>query len=36
MKLKPETQVFTLDQANEALMALKYEHVRGAKVLKID
>lgn len=36
MNLKPEVQVFTLEQANEALIALKNGHIRGAKVLKID
>jgi len=36
MNLKPEVQVFTLEQANEALTELKAGKIRGAKVLKID
>jgi alcohol dehydrogenase, propanol-preferring len=36
MNLKPEIQVFTLEQANEALISLKDGNIRGAKVLKID
>lgn len=36
MKLKPEIQVFALEQANEALCELKAGKIRGAKVLKID
>lgn len=36
MNLKPEVQVFTLEQANEALIELKNGRIRGAKVLKID
>jgi alcohol dehydrogenase, propanol-preferring len=36
MNLKPEVQVFTLEQANEALFELKTGKIRGAKVLKID
>jgi propanol-preferring alcohol dehydrogenase len=36
MKLKPEIQIFPLEQANEALIALKAWNIRGAKVLKID
>ncbi|MGZ4956424.1 MAG: zinc-dependent alcohol dehydrogenase family protein [Methylobacter sp.] len=36
MKLQPETQAFTLEQANEALIELKTGKIRGAKVLKID
>jgi alcohol dehydrogenase, propanol-preferring len=36
MKLKPEIQVFPLERANEALIALKFGNIRGAKVLKID
>ena len=36
MELKPEVQVFTLEQANEALLELKIGKIRGAKVLKID
>ncbi|MFZ2450767.1 MAG: zinc-dependent alcohol dehydrogenase family protein [Methylovulum miyakonense] len=35
MGLKPEVQEFSLEQANEALMALKDGPIRGAKVLKI-
>ncbi len=35
MELKPEIQVFALEQANEALISLKYGNIRGAKVLKI-
>jgi propanol-preferring alcohol dehydrogenase len=36
MQLKPEVQVFALEQANEALIELKAGEIRGAKVLKID
>lgn len=36
MNLKPEVQVFTLEQANEALIELKNGRIRGAKVLKVD
>jgi propanol-preferring alcohol dehydrogenase len=36
MNLKPEIQVFALEQANEALFELKTGKIRGAKVLKID
>jgi propanol-preferring alcohol dehydrogenase len=35
MRLKPEVQVFELDQANQALRELKAGKIRGAKVLKI-
>jgi propanol-preferring alcohol dehydrogenase len=35
MNLKPEIQVFALEQANEALLELKMGKIRGAKVLKI-
>lgn len=35
MNLQPEIQVFTLEQANEALVELKTGKIRGAKVLKI-
>jgi len=35
MNLQPEIQVFTLEQANEALIELKAGKIRGAKVLKI-
>jgi propanol-preferring alcohol dehydrogenase len=36
MNLKPEIQVFALEQANEALLELKTGKICGAKVLKID
>ncbi len=36
MKLKPEVQLFDLEQANEALLELKSGRIRGAKVLKIE
>lgn len=36
MNMKPEVQVFALEQANEALTELKAGKIRGAKVLKID
>ncbi|CAA9891935.1 putative alcohol dehydrogenase AdhA [Candidatus Methylobacter favarea] len=36
MQLKPEVQVFALEQANAALIELKAGKIRGAKVLKID
>lgn len=36
MNLKPDLQVFALEQANEALSELKAGKIRGAKVLKID
>jgi len=36
MELKPEIQVFALEQANQALLELKAGKIRGAKVLKID
>ncbi len=36
MNLKPEVQVFALEQANEALLELKTGKIRGAKVLKIN
>ncbi len=35
MKLKPEIQIYSLEQANEALVELKQGKIRGAKVLKI-
>ena len=35
MELKPEVQVFAMEQANEALLELKKGRIRGAKVLKI-
>jgi propanol-preferring alcohol dehydrogenase len=36
MSIKPEVQVFALEEANEALAELKARKIRGAKVLKID
>ena len=36
MKLKPELRVFSLEQANEALLEVKSGEIRGAKVLKIN
>ena len=36
MNLKPEVQIFALEQANEALFELKTGKIRGAKVLKLD
>jgi propanol-preferring alcohol dehydrogenase len=36
MPLKPEVQLFSLEQANEALLQLKTGRIRGAKVLIID
>jgi len=36
MNLQPEVQVFTLEQANEALIKLKTGKIRGAKVLKME
>lgn len=36
MNLKPETQTYALDEANQALLELKQRRVRGAKVLKVD
>jgi propanol-preferring alcohol dehydrogenase len=36
MNLKPEVQVFSLEQANEVLLELKTGRIRGAKVLKIE
>ena len=35
MKLKPHVQVFSLDEANKALLELKEGKIKGAKVLKI-
>jgi propanol-preferring alcohol dehydrogenase len=35
INLKPEIQVFALEQANQALIELKAGEIRGAKVLKI-
>jgi propanol-preferring alcohol dehydrogenase len=36
MSIRPEVQVFALEEANEALAELKARKIRGAKVLKID
>ncbi len=36
INLKPEVQVFSLEQANETLLELKTGRIRGAKVLKIE
>jgi propanol-preferring alcohol dehydrogenase len=36
MSIRPEVQVFALEEANEALAELKASKIRGAKVLKID
>lgn len=36
MNLQPEVQVYTLEQANKALLELKNGNIRGAKVLKIE
>ena len=33
--LKPEVQLFSLEQANQALLELHHSQIRGAKVLKI-
>lgn len=33
--LKPQVTPYTLDQANQALIELKHDHIRGAKVLQI-
>ena len=35
MSLKPEYQLYMLEEANTALMELKQRKIRGAKVLKI-
>jgi alcohol dehydrogenase, propanol-preferring len=35
IRLRPEVETFPLDRANDALVALKTRHVRGAKVLAI-
>jgi propanol-preferring alcohol dehydrogenase len=32
---KPEFQVYTLEQANQALMELKQRKIRGAKVISV-
>ena len=34
--IRPEIQTYPLEQANDALVALKYGRVRGAKVLVIE
>jgi propanol-preferring alcohol dehydrogenase len=34
--LKPEVQLFQLEQANQALLELHHSQIRGAKVLKMD
>jgi propanol-preferring alcohol dehydrogenase len=36
MDVRPEVQVFALEEANQALLELKARKIRGAKVLKID
>ena len=36
MSIRPEVQVFALEEANEALVELRARKIRGAKVLKID
>ena len=36
MKIRPEVEEFSLEQANRALVELKTRKIRGAKVLKID
>jgi alcohol dehydrogenase, propanol-preferring len=36
MKIKPEYQVYPLNEANKALIELKQQKIRGAKVLKIE
>jgi propanol-preferring alcohol dehydrogenase len=36
MHIKPEIQEFALDEANEALVELKTQGTRGAKVLRLD
>jgi propanol-preferring alcohol dehydrogenase len=33
--IRPEVEIFTLAQANRALVELKERKIRGAKVLKI-
>ena len=33
--IKPEVQKFTLEEANRALVELREQKIRGAKVLKI-
>ncbi|ASO06345.1 zinc-dependent alcohol dehydrogenase family protein [Arenibacter algicola] len=34
--IRPEVQIFSLEEANKALFELKERHVKGAKVLKIN
>ena len=34
--IRPEVQIFSLEEANKALLELKERHVKGAKVLKIN
>jgi alcohol dehydrogenase, propanol-preferring len=36
ISLKPEIKEFRLEDANQALIELKHQHVRGSKVLKIN
>jgi len=36
MRIKPEVQEFTLEEANKALVELRTRKIRGAKVLRID
>jgi len=36
MKIKPEIQMFPLEEANRALVELKTRKIHGAKVLRID
>lgn len=36
MGIRPEIQEYTLEEANEALVALKTKRIRGAKVIRID
>lgn len=36
MSIRPEVQVFALEEANDALVELRARKIRGAKVLKID
>ena len=36
IQIKPEVQLFALEEANKALLELKQGKIRGAKVLKID
>jgi len=33
--LKPDVQIYNLEEANRALVELKQRHIRGAKVLRI-